>query len=128
MLSVKKLLTKILTSLITIQTSINPVEATRTYTSQSYVTQNDWNRCRCYKVCGLVIFYFNLQVASSPGATFREIGKFAVSMTETVTITAASQNNLSTLLISVNSSGTVTIYSTSSATGFYRGVTIGIQA
>lgn len=94
-----------------------------TYTSQSYVTNEDFNRVRFYSWNGLVLCRLNLQISVNPGSTFRTIGKanLPMNLSDTTSVVLAPQTaGADSLLVSFETDGTIKIYSTGTATGFYR--------
>lgn len=95
---------------------------TRTYTTQSYVTETDFNRNFAYSDGRGVYFYFNLNVSTSPTGAFQTIGSFTLptNLPRSLNMTVASQNNDGNLAISVLTTGTVQIYSYGTASGYYR--------
>lgn len=94
------------------------------YVSQSYVTEAAFNRLVFYMENGIIIARINLQVAASPGAEFRTIGKitYPYSVDGSLFVLPA-QNNTGNLLFCCQSNGDVQIYSEggAAATGWYRG-------
>lgn len=96
---------------------------TTTYTSQSYVTNEDFNRIRFYSWNGLILCRFNLQISANPGSTFRTIGKanLPMNLSDTTNVVLAPQDySADSLLVSFETDGTIKIYSTGTASGFYR--------
>ena len=98
----------------------------KTYTSQSYVDETNFNRLAAYTDGNIVIFYLNLQIASSPGTTQRKIGKFTLprDLRTAVVLTVAGQSSSNSIMIQVDEDGDITIYSNSSATGWYRAMAV----
>lgn len=101
---------------------LNATKLTATYTSNSYVSETNFNLMEFYKVGNLVVAKINLNVTTSPGTTNRTIGKVTFPSTPLfgLYLTIAGQNNGSNLLFGLDTSGNITIYSVGTATGFYR--------
>ena len=95
----------------------------KTYTQNTYVAQSDFNTIQAFADDNMVIINLNFDVSTSPGTTFRTIGSISLprDLAFNATTILASQNNASNLLVQVAKGGAITIYSTSSATGYYRG-------
>lgn len=96
---------------------------TKTYTTNSYVTSDNWIDSY-YKYGPMFYARINLRVTSSPGTTFREIGRITLprNLNSSPLVTLAPQtNSASTLTLQISTTGVVSIYSTGTADGFYRG-------
>ena len=109
-------------------TTMIPFETlSKTYTTNSYVTESNWSD-RIYRVDNLILIQINTQVSSTPGTTFRTIGHVNLPRTleGMASCTMASQNNVGTLLWVLQQNGDVQIYSNSTATGWYRGCLIAV--
>lgn len=97
-------------------------ELQKSYTEQSYVTLANFAYITAYSDGQSVIFKLNISVSTSPGTTFREIGSISLprNLVGSLNVTLPSQDNNSVLLVSISTAGTISIYSSGSATGFYR--------
>lgn len=94
----------------------------KTYTSQSYVTQSNFALLEFYQHGRVVYGNINLNVSSSPGQAFRQIGTLTLprNLITGLLIDIPSQDNNSALLFNITTNGTIQIYSQASATGWYR--------
>ena len=99
-----------------------PVKLPMEYSSNSYVAEADFNRLAFYQVGRVILACLNLQISSSPGTTWRKIGKvsFPSYPVDTLNLTVANQKNSYNLLLQVDTNGDVKIYSNGTATGWYR--------
>lgn len=96
----------------------------KTYTEQSYVSLANFNYINAYSDGHGVCFVLNTSLTSSPGTTFRTIGSVSLprNLLQSINVIVPSQDNKSTLLMTISTTGTIQIYSTGTATGFYRAV------
>lgn len=115
-------LTPSLTRKFNIDYPAYPVKLDTEYTTNSYVAEADFNRLAFYQVGRVILACLNLQISSSPGTTWRTIGKvtFPSYPVDTLNLTVANQGNAYNLLLQVDTNGDVKIYSNGSATGWYR--------
>lgn len=100
-------------------------QLTTTYTSNSYVSETAFNRIYAFSNGEIVVLVINLQVDSTPGATFRTIGQINLPspLMGGIALTVAGQTGGANMLITIAyDTGVVQIYNSygSSATGFYR--------
>ena len=103
-----------------------PMELETTYTSQSYVSSANFNRLKFYQVGQTIVCSLQVLLSASPGTTWRKIGSVNLPFTpdNALEITMASQSNASTLLLQVTRAGVINIYSTGTASGWYRATAV----
>lgn len=100
---------------------------TTTYTSQSYVTEEDFNRIVFYELEGVIYVKCNLRITNNPGENFIQIGTVNLPFTlrDANQVILSSQSNYGNLMLVIYASGEVDIYASAtnggSASGWYRG-------
>lgn len=101
---------------------------TKTYTTNSYVSETAFNRIYAYSNGEIVVFAINLNVDATPGATFRTIGQINLPspLKSGVLLTVAGQSGGANLLIDIAyDTGVVQIYNAyGTATGWYRATAV----
>ena len=101
-------------------------ELSKTYTTNSCVTETAFNRIDFYEYGQLLIVYLNLQITGDPGANFVTIGHVNLSrnLANAFRVTVSSTElTLAPVLFSIMANGDITIYNydaNNPSTDFYR--------
>lgn len=101
-----------------------PVELNTTYNGPNpYITSEMFDMIKFYRIGKIVLVWLNLNVATSPGITWRKLGSvdFPETPIDSLVMTMASQGSSYNLLARVEQNGNISIYSNGSSTGWYRG-------